>query len=67
MLTTSIEPLEKDAGGLFEEFHQAGTVTYHSIVIVIPPELGIQLFEKLIQSQMPIGFTPFCEVLQRLS
>jgi hypothetical protein len=44
-LTASVEPLEENAQGLFEELHQAGIVANHSVVVVIATELGIKLPE----------------------
>jgi hypothetical protein len=66
-LASPIKPFEQNPHSLLEKLSQTGIVPNYPVVVVIPSELGIQLPEQHVKSQVPILLTPGGEVLQRVS
>src|SRR6266850_2784928 len=66
-LATPIEPLFQNPQGLGEERLEPGKVAGHSVVVVIPAELGIEPRQQDPQSQMAVLPTPLGEPLPGVS
>jgi hypothetical protein len=64
-LVTPIEPLQQNPDGFVEELLQASDVAMDSVVIVIPPEFGVEPLEQYWQPQVAVLLAPRNEALAR--
>src|SRR5262245_57948467 len=66
-LAATIEPFEQDSHHTGEEFLQAGRVTVDAIVVVVAPQLGVQLPEQILQPVATLLLAPVGYPLERVS
>jgi hypothetical protein len=66
-LAPPVKPFEQDVQGLPEELVQASQVAYDTVVMEIPTELGIQLTEQRLQSQVSVLPAPHRKAIKRSS
>jgi hypothetical protein len=66
-LTATIEPFEQDAHHTGEELMQAGRVPVDAIVVVVAPQLSVQLPAQILQPVATLLFAPLGDPLERVS
>jgi hypothetical protein len=66
-LASSVQPLQQNLQRPAVELLQSDSIAFHSIVVVIPTELPVQLREEHVESNLAILFAPLGEVGNRVA
>ena len=61
-LASSVQPLQQNLHRSSVELLDSNSIPFHSVVVVIPTELPVQLREEHVESNVAILFAPLSEV-----